>query len=61
MVYGVLMLFQMDFKGTYHNIRVRLRNALTVCDLYGLFLHSSHFLTYKDETFLCYFGLKNLF
>ena len=41
--YGVLMVFQLHFKGPYHNIRIRLGNALVVRDLYGLFLHSSHF------------------
>ena len=43
-VYGVLMVFQLDFKGQYHNIRMRLGNALVVCDLYGIYLHSCHFL-----------------
>ena len=28
------MVFQLDFKGPYHNVRMRLRNALLVCDLY---------------------------
>ena len=37
------MLFQLDFKGPYHNTRMHLGKALIVCDLYGLFLHSSHF------------------
>ena len=41
--YGVLMAFQLDFKGPYYNIRIRPGNALVVCDLYGLFLHSGHF------------------
>ena len=53
MVCGVLMVFQLDFKGPYHNIRTRLGNTLVVCDLYGLFLHSGHFSVF------CYFGLKN--
>ena len=46
------MVFQLDFEGPYHNTRMRLRNALVVCDLYGLNLHSGHFLNYKDEAFL---------
>ena len=37
------MVFQLDFKGLFHNIRMRLGNALVVCDLYGLFLHSGLF------------------
>ena len=37
------MMFQLDFKGPYHNIRMRPGNALLLCDLYGLFLHSDHF------------------
>ena len=53
------MVFQLDFKGPYHNIRMRLGNALVVCDLYGLYLHSGHFLVKKVEAFLSYFGLKN--
>ena len=53
------MLFQLDFKGPYHNIRMRLQNLLVVCDLYGLFLDSDHFLAQKGETNLSYFGLKN--
>ena len=36
------MVFELDFKGPYHNIRMRPGNAL-VCDLYGLYLHSGHF------------------
>ena len=38
------MVFQLYFKGPYHNIRMRLGNALVVCDLYGLYLHSGDFL-----------------
>ena len=53
------MVFQLDFKGPYHNIRMRLRNVLAVCDLYGLFLHSGHFSVEKGERFLSYFRLKN--
>ena len=33
------MIFQLDFKGPYHNIIMRLGNALVVCDLHSLFLH----------------------
>ena len=44
----------MDFKGPYHSIRMRLGNALVVCDLYGLSMHSGHFLV--GEAFLSYFG-----
>ena len=43
------MVFQLDFKGPYRNIRMRLGNAFVVCDLYG----SHHFLA-----FLSYFELK---
>ena len=39
------MVFQLDFKGSYHNIRMRLGNGLVVCDLYGLYLHSDLFLS----------------
>ena len=53
------MVFKSDFKGPYYNIRMRLGNALVVCDLYGLYLHSGHFSVYKGEAFLSYFGLKN--
>ena len=42
-VYGVLMVFQLDFKGSYQNIRMHTGSALVVCDLYGLYLHSGHF------------------
>ena len=55
------MVFQLDFKGPYHNIRMCLGNVLIVCDLYGFFMHSGHFSVQKGETFLVYFGLKNLF
>ena len=37
------MVFLLDFKSPYDNIRMRLGNALLVCDLYGLFLYSGHF------------------
>ena len=37
------MVFQLDFKGPFHNIRMRLGKALVVCDLYDLFLHSGYF------------------
>ena len=37
------MIFHCDFKGPYHNIRMRLANAFVVCDLYALYLHSGHF------------------
>ena len=32
------MIFQLDFKGPYHNMGMRLENALVVRDLHGLFL-----------------------
>ena len=48
------MVFLLNFKGPYHNIRMRLGN-----DLYSIFLHSGHFLMKKGEAFLSYFGLKN--
>ena len=45
MFYLVLIVFQLDFKGPYHNIRMRVGDVLVVCDLYGLlFLHFGHFL-----------------
>ena len=34
---------QLDFKGLYRNIIMRLGMALVVSDLYGLFLPSGHF------------------
>ena len=37
------MVLKLDFKDPYYNIRMRLGNALVVCDLYGLYLHSGHF------------------
>ena len=37
------IVFQLDFKDSYHNIRMRAGNALILCDLYDLFLHSDHF------------------
>ena len=37
------MIFQLAFKGPYHNIRMWPGNALVVCDLYGLHLHSGYF------------------
>ena len=52
------MVFKLDFKDPYYNIRMRLGNALIVCDLYGLYLHSGLFSVYKGEAFLSYFGLK---
>ena len=53
------MVFYLDFKGLYHNIRMRFGNALKLCDLYSVFLHSGHFSVRKGEAFLRYFGLKN--
>ena len=53
------MVFQLDFKSPYHNIRMRLGNALLLFDLYSVFLHSDHLLVQKGEAFLSYFGLKN--
>ena len=37
------MVYQLDFKVPYHNMRMRLGNALVVCDLYDLFLLSGNF------------------
>ena len=37
------MVFQLNFKGSYHNIRMHLGNALVVCDLYGLSVHPRYF------------------
>ena len=53
------MVFQLDFKDTYHNIRMYLGIVLVLFDLYSLFLHSSHFSAQKSEALLFYFGLKN--
>ena len=53
------MVFQLDFKGPYHNSRMRVGNDLVVCDLYGLFLHFGNFSVKKGEAFLSYSGLKN--
>ena len=53
------MVFQLNLKGLYHNIRMRLGNALEAGDLYSIFLHSGHFPVQKVEAFLSYFGLKN--
>ena len=41
------MSYQLNFKDPYLNIRMRLRNAFAVCDLYVLFLHSDHFFILK--------------
>ena len=40
---GNLIAFQLDFGGLYHTTRLRYGNALVVCDLYDLYLHSGHF------------------
>ena len=53
------MVFQVDFKGPYQNIRMRLGNAFKVCGLCSMFLLSGHFSVQKGEAFLSYFGLKN--
>ena len=53
------MIFQLDFKGPYRSIKMRLGNALVLCDLYGLFLQSGHFSAKNSEALLSYFGLKN--
>ena len=37
------MVFQLGFKDPYSDIRMRFGNASVVCNLFGLFLHSSHF------------------
>ena len=55
------MVFQLDFKGPYHNIRMPFGNALILRDLYDFFLHSGLVSVYKGEAFLSYFGLKNPF
>ena len=41
--FEVVMLFQLDFKGPYHSIRMRLEIALVVCDLHDLLIHFSYF------------------
>ena len=53
------MVFQLNFKGPHHDIRMRLENALQGCYLGSIFLHSGHFSAQKRATFLSYFGLKN--
>ena len=53
------MVFELDFKGPYYNIRIRLGNALQVCDFHSVLLHSGHFSVQRGEAFLSYFGLKN--
>ena len=52
------MVFQLNFKDTYHNIRMNLGIVLVLFDLYSLFLHSSHFSAQKSEASLFYFALK---
>ena len=37
------MIFQLGFLGLYHSIRMHIGNALVVCDLDGLYLHSGDF------------------
>ena len=37
------MVFQVGFKGRYHTIRLRLENALVVCDWYSLYLYFGYF------------------
>ena len=55
------MVFQLDFKGPYHNIRMHLGNVLVVCDLYGLYLSAfKRLFCQKGEAFLSYFGLHVL-
>ena len=53
------MVFQLNFKDPYHNIRMRLGNTLEVCDLYSIFLYFDFFSVQKAEAFLSYFRLKN--
>ena len=53
------MIFQLNFPGLYHSIRIHIGNALVVCDLYGLYLHSGDFSALNGEAILSYFGLKN--
>ena len=56
------MVFQLDFKRSYGNIRMRPGNTFVVCDLCGLFLNSDYFSVQKGEAFQSHFGLKdNLF
>ena len=50
----------LNFKGPYHNIRMRLGNVLVVRDLYGLPSHSDHFSVLQIQAFVRYFRLKNL-
>ena len=52
------MVFQLNFKGPFHNIRMYLGNDLEVRDLYSIFLHSGYLSVQKGEAFLSYFGLK---
>ena len=53
------MVFQLNFKGPCHNIRMRLGNAMDLCYLYSIFLHAGCFSVQKGEAFLGYFGFKN--
>ena len=53
------MIFQLGFLGLYHSIRMHIGNALVVCDLDGLYLHSGDFSAWNGEALLSYFGLKN--
>ena len=53
------MVFELDFKGPNHNIRMHLGNVLLECDLHELFLRSDQFSVYKGEEFLSDFGFKN--
>ena len=52
------MIFQLNFPGLYHSIRIHIGNALVVCDLYGLYMHSGDFSALNGEAILSYFGLK---
>ena len=53
MVYEVLMILQLGFKGPYHNIRTCLGNAFVIYDLHAFFLHFSNF-SEKDEALFSY-------
>ena len=52
------MIFQLDFLGLYYSIRIHIGNALVVCNLHGLYLHSGDFSALNGEALLSYFGLK---
>ena len=45
------MVFQLDFKGPYHNSRMRVGNVFVVSDLYGYFCILATFQSKKVRRF----------